>query len=341
MLVRYLTGWCPLAGGAFTGLLLYSSTLASAPADTVTLDVTSNPIWVENLSPISGLMGLPPQRSAAITSGWQFASHLAIASHWVVDASANETLAFDGETTRWSFDASYGFNDRWSIQVTLPFVQQDAGFLDSTINGWHDIFGMTDGGRAAAPDNQFAYRYQSPDLTIDQRFERRGLGDARVELQQAFYRQADQVAAVVMGYKAASGDDRDWLGSGAADIYGALRFSGAQRSSLPLTWHGQIGYTRAGSSDLVAPLQERNLWFAGIGLDWRIAPRWSVLAQYDAHGAVMNSDIEAIGSTAGILSFAARWRADAHWALDLGFTEDIPVESSPDIIFQATLRWRP
>ncbi len=341
MRVGHLARWRVLAAAASAGLYLHSPLLATAATSSATLDVTSDPIWVENLSPIAGLIGLPPQRSAAVTGGWQFASHLAIASHWVVDSGADEALAFDGETTRWSFDAAYGFNDRWSLRVTLPFVQQDAGFLDSTINGWHDVFGMTDGGRAAAPDNQFAYRYQSPDLTIDQRNESRGLGDARIELQQAFYRRADQVAAVVVGYKAGSGNDRDWLGSGAADIYSALRFSGAQRSSLPLTWHGQIGYTRAGSSDLLAPRQKRDLWFAGIGLDWRVTPQWSLLAQYDAHGPVMSSDIEAIGGNAGILSFAARWRPDEHWAIDLGFTEDIPVESSPDITFQATLRWRP
>ncbi len=341
MPMRRLAWWSPLVFGVLAVSCLGMPAVASAAARSAMLDVSSEPIWVENLSPLAGLIGLPPQRSAAIKSGWQFGSHLAIASHWVVDDSVNETVAFDGETTRWSFDASYGFNDRWSIRVTLPFVQQDAGSLDSTINGWHDVFGMTDGGRSAFPDNQFAYRYQSPDLTIDQRIESRGLGDARVELQQAFYRRADQVAAVVLGYKAASGNEGDWLGSGAGDIYSALRFSGAQRSSLPLTWHGQIGYTRAGDSGVLAPRQEHNVWFAGIGLDWRMTSDWSLLAQYDIHGPVIDSDIEAIGGTAGILSFAVRWRANPHWALDLGFTEDIPVETSPDITFQATLRWRP
>ena len=103
------------------------------------------------------------------------------------------------------------------------------------------------------------------------------------------------MASLVLGYKFGTGDEDDFLGSGADDVFVALRFSGEHLSDLPLSWHGQVGYLRAGDSDLLEDTQEKNLWFAGLALDWRLAERWSLIAQLDSHAAPMDSDITGRG----------------------------------------------
>ena len=81
---------------------------------------------------------------------------------------------------------------------------------------------------------------------------------------------------------------------------------------------------------------------AGLGLDWQIAERWSLLAQYDAHAGVIDSDLDALGATpAGMLSAGIRWRPSSQWSIDASFIEDVVVSSAPDVTFQATLRWTP
>lgn len=302
----------------------------------------SEPLWVENLSPVASLVALPPQRSADQHNGWSVDSHVAIASHFASGQVDDTSAFFDGETTRLSLAMSYGWADDWAVRVTLPWVSQDAGFLDSTINGWHDFFGMSDGGRSQYPNDRFRYQFGDPGYGVDFAEQGSGLGDARIAIDRVIHRVPGEVASVSLGYKAATGDDDAFLGSGAGDWFMQARFSGQHRSDLPLMWHGQIGYTRAGDSDLIGPAQRSNLWFAGLTMDWRLSNDWSLLAQLDGHSAVLDSQVDALGEGGALmLSAGARWRFAPQWSLGLSFIEDIRVETAPDVTFQATLRWRP
>lgn len=301
----------------------------------------SEPIWVENLSPVSGLISLPPQRSGVVPDGWRIDSHVAIANHFVVDGNTDQSLVLDGETTRLSLALEYGWRPNWSARVTLPWVGHDGGFLDSAIDGWHDFFGMDDGGRAGFPRDQIRYLRAGPGEQFDLMEGRRGLGDIRFELNHGFYRSSDRAASLTLGYKAASGSDDDFTGSSSSDVFATLRVSGAPQSTLPLSWHAQAGYTRAGESTLLGEGQRRGVWFAGLGLGWQFAGNWSVLAQFDSHAAPLHSPLDALGSASGLLSLGLRFQPSENWSVDVSFVEDIIVATAPDITFQASLRWRP
>ena len=82
---------------------------------------------------------------------------------------------------------------------------------------------------------------------------------------------------------------------------------------------------------MFGPPQRRSLWFAGLAVEWRFTPRWSALMQYDGHSALLDGALEAVGEPTGMLSMAVRWRPTGHWMIDVGFSEDVVVESAPDI----------
>ena len=145
--------------------------------------------------------------------------------------------------------------------------------------------------------------------------------------------------ALSVGMKAATGEEADWLGSGATDYWALARVSGDYSGRLPLVWHGQIGMTRAGVSDLMGPNQKRSLWFGGVSLAWPFRDKWSLLAQIDAHSALGDGNLNALTRPAGILSMALRWHTSPKWTWDLGFSEDLVVESAPDITFMLTARY--
>ena len=48
-----------------------------------------------------------------------------------------------------------------------------------------------------------------------------------------------------------------------------------------------------------------------------------------------------MGGSALMLGLGLRRQFTKGWAADIGFVEDISVETAPDIIFQATIRYRP
>ena len=104
---------------------------------------------------------------------------------------------------------------------------------------------------------------------------------------------------------------------------------------------GQAGYLSAGQIPGLRAAQERNLWFAGMGVSWAVHERVTLLAQVDAHAAPLQSNLTALGASALLLNVGARWQLTDRWALEAGFIEDIRVETAPDITFQASLRFVP
>jgi hypothetical protein len=65
------------------------------------------------------------------------------------------------------------------------------------------------------------------------------------------------------------------------------------------------------------------------------------MMQYDAHSALLDGELGALSDPAGMLSLALRWRATSRWMIDVGFSEDVVVESAPDITFLLNARFVP
>ena len=330
-----LTGATPMVRTRNIAVLL--AVLGALPV------VASEPLYVRNLSPVAGLFGLPSQRDAYTTASGAVtaAVHGSLASQYVNDSSSIEFLNLDGETQRLALELRYGLVENWDVQLEVPWLKQSGGDMDGVIDDWHDFWGMSDGGRSQVPRDVLDYRYASPDGGFSLQDDSSGLGDVSLALNHVVYHDDNSAVSLALGYKFGTGDEDDFLGSGADDVHVAVRFSGAQLSDLPLSWHGQAGYLRAGNSDLLDDLQERDLWFAGLAMDWRFAQHWSMIAQLDSHAAPMRSDLTGVGDEAVLGTLGARWYFAPQWSADISVVEDIRVETAPDVTFQATLRYSP
>jgi hypothetical protein len=303
----------------------------------------SEPLYVKNLSPVAGLLGLPSQRDAYTTPSGAVAAvwHSSIASQYVNEGNSTEFLNLDGETVRIALELRYGLAQNWDVQLEVPWLDQSGGDLDGAIDDWHDFWGMSDGGRSTVPKDVLDYHYASPEGGFSLQDDASGLGDISLSLSHEFYHEDNSAVSLALGYKFGTGDEDEFLGSGADDVFVALRFSGAHLSDLPLSWHGQAGYLRAGDSDLLGDPQERNLWFAGLALDWQFAQHWSLIAQLDSHGAPLHSDLTGVGDDAVLGTLGTRWYFAPQWSVDVSVVEDIRVETAPDVTFQASLNYRP
>lgn len=303
----------------------------------------SEPLYVKNLSPVAGLLGLPSQRDARTTAsgGVAVALHSSIASHYISDSSTSEFLNLDGETLRFALDMRYGLAENWDLQLEVPWLDHSGGDLDGLIDDWHDLWGMSDGGRSDVPNDLLDYRYVTTEGGFGLQDNASGMGDITLSMNYAFYRDDKAAASVSLGYKFGTGDEDDFTGSGTDDVFLALRLSGDHLSDLPLSWHGQVGYLRAGDSDLLDNYQEKNLWFAGVAMDWQFASKWSILLQLDSHAAPLDSNITGVGNDAYMATIGLRRRFVGNWVLDFSVIEDIAVETAPDVTFQASLAYRP
>lgn len=318
------------------GVAVLASCAIQAAAD----DILFEPLYVKNLGPVAGLLGLPSQRPAATAEPgrWQWAVHGSLASHFVEDRAGREQLLLDGETQRLAVEARYAFAEGWELQLEVPWLRQDSGVLDSAIDNWHGFWGMPDNGRGDAPRDQIDYRYADPNLRFALLEDSAGIGDTTLSLQRRLYRGEGLDVAASLGYKFGTGDADDFTGSGEDDAFVTLRVSGAAGA---LGWYGQAGYLRAGEIAQLGPRQERDLWFAGAGLAWRVSGDWSLLGQLDVHAPPMDSGLDALGTDAMMLTAGARWRFAEHWSAEFSVVEDIAVETAPDVTFQFGLRYSP
>lgn len=300
----------------------------------------TEPLYSKNLSPLTGLLGLPSPRAAALTppGDWQLALHGAGASHFVLDEAGGEQVRLDGESYRLALELRRGVGGGWELQLELPWLAHNGGSMDSLIDGWHDLWGMSDGGRGGVPRDQLDFVYRAPGAGFTLRDSAAGVGDLTLALNRALLAGPSLKVSAELGYKFATGSERELLGSGAEDVHVALRAAGAPPASR-FSWQGQAGYLRAGRSSVLGERQRRDLWFAGVGLSWAATDQLALIAQLDAHGAPLRSALPVVGGSALRLTAGGRWQVSRQWALELSIVEDVRVETAPDIIFQASARW--
>ena len=98
--------------------------------------------------------------------------------------------------------------------------------------------------------------------------------------------------------------------------------------------------TRAGKISRLGAIQERNLWFAGLGVEWRHWEKLHLKFQLDSHAALADSRLAQIGDPAFQLSAGASWLFAPRWELDVSFIEDIAVDTAADFVLQLGLRYR-
>ncbi|MDB2365511.1 DUF3187 family protein [Luminiphilus sp.] len=322
-MIRFLKIW--VVGGS---ALICSTVVCAATA----------PLAVSNLSPFSLLRALPEQRTAQAPVGLQWELSGMIANHFVVQSAAAEMLYLDGQTDRLALSLRYGFANDWDIELTLPWLHHSGGFTDAGIERWHKVFGLPNGDRDRYPKNHLRYELNGQGQVSRLERSTQGLGDIEVALSRELLGSDSAHLAASIGMKSATGSTQQWLGSGTTDIFALLRFSGRYPDDGPLYWHGQIGTTWAGESPLLGDAQRRTLWFTGLSVEWSLTSAWSALLQYDAHSSISRSHLAPLDQTAGMLSMGLRWRASEKWSVDFGFSEDVVVETAPDINFLLNVR---
>ena len=301
----------------------------------------SEPLPVLNQSPLAALRAVPAQRSAEVEAGLSWSIAGSIANHFTVQESDSESLFLDGQSDVLSVAFRYGFLEDRDVELTVPWRHHSGGFTDALITDWHKLFSLPNADRDLYPVDDLQYRLSLPGHKREFEEPASGIGDVQISINRRLLVIDGGQLSVGAGAKMSTGKAADWLGSGATDFYTLMRFTGQQLNGWPVYWHGQLGATFAGRSELLGEAQKRSLWFAGLAAEWRFSPRWSALLQYDAHSALLSADLAPLSRPTGMFSMALRWRLAPEWWIEFGFSEDAVVESAPDITFLLGARYAP
>ncbi len=321
--------------------------------------------FVGNYSPLTQIFGLPTLDPSAAEDDKQLTLGIQLISVSNSDSDADESLILDGELTR--IDLSYqhrmGFADRWlnpaqlhnpRVRLQLPVFHQGGGFLDDSIENFHEVFNLPNGNRDELETNNLQYRYvRNGETLLDFQDESGGIGDASIEFTvDAFHNDGvgtgdkahrnplgnagNTHVSLSLGVKLPTGSESKVLGSGGTDFYGVI----AADNLLDLRHWGlsnqlNLGYLRAENSGPLASTQSNEIFFGRLNLAYRLSPHWAIITHFYYHQAPYKSDMEAIGADALMGNFGASWHSEKR-TLTLYFGEDLEAGKSPDFSIGAS-----
>jgi hypothetical protein len=302
----------------------------------------ADPLYSKNLAPLAGLFGFPNLRQAGALPRGEFTSalHANVANNYSVDDKRDESVNFDVEVLRFALRAAYGFGGGWELEAEVPWVKLHGGELDETIENWHDFWSLPNGNRDKAPRDLIDIRYSGPgaEFALDEDVD--GWGDINVALVKNLWTSETAAISARAGVKFGTGEEDELIGSGSEDYYLSLNFSGDHRGDAPVVWHGQAGYLRAGDADVLGSIQEQDLWFAGLAMEWRTWEKLHLKLQVDSHAAVADSKLTQMGDSSVQITAGLSWLFARDWEAEFSFSEDIAVDTAPDFVLQLGVRYR-
>ncbi|MFW6094380.1 MAG: DUF3187 family protein, partial [Pseudomonadota bacterium] len=258
------------------------------------------------------------------------------ANNFTAGRSDGARAYLDGTTTVTSLTlrGSGGRSLEWGLEV--PLVQHSGGSTDGLIDGFHELFGLPDGGRGAAPRDALEYRLVRDGRTVAYVGERRRhLGDLRGWLG---YRLADapgRQSAVRVLVKAPTGRIDDLSGSEGTDL--ALWWEMHDRRWLEdggVAVTMMAGVTVTGNHALAGVDRQPLVASGHLGFHYPVSADVSLHAQLDGHSDILDAELPQLAQAAALGTLGATWRWSSTRWLDVSLTEDLTTRSAPDVVFR-------
>ena len=299
------------------------------------------PVLWRNTSPVSATLGLPRAASAVLPAPGAVAADLAL--DWASDFTTNQrgdaSVRLDGESLAGTLRLERGLALGWAASLTVPFGTRGGGVLDQPIDGWHNLWGLPEGGRDRAPTGAVSLSASEAGVSAFALGQRRSsLGDVQLGLARTLVDDGASVLTLRAQLELPTGSASELWGSDAWE--GSLALALARPlGPLALTLQGGV---LAGSASDFDPFKRKDLaGFGALALAWPLSPRWSLLGQLDGHSALLDTPLTPLGgwSVQGLLGL--RWRSAGAFSMDFGFSEDLRPGSASDFSLFATLRYRP
>jgi hypothetical protein len=285
----------------------------------------------------SFFFNFPSERARTLKEGQQeFAARILAASDILKETSGGAIVDLDLETWNYQFEYRRG---AWGGEVTavVPLRDNTHGIMDSTIESWHNFFGMKQGGRSDYPANDYHFFVRDPMGNIlNVPSDQFGLGDISLSWKQEIGRSApDHALSYRVGVKLPTGDSAKGLGSGGFDAGAGLAYE-----TLGTRWagYGNLNYIVVSRGDIKG-FQINDIISGTLAAEYRLRPTWWLVGQFDYAQYPLTTGSSLDRDSLELL-FGFHKLLEKGLIFSGGFSEDISLQSSPDISLIAEMRWR-
>jgi hypothetical protein len=208
-------------------------------------------------------------------------------------------------------------------------MANSGGELDGAIEGWHDFFGLPNGDRDDFQRNQIDVEY-ARDGVVEYSQDKSSSGLADISLALGYQLSAE--TRYFVGIELPTGSASNYSGNEAIDV--ATWVTHEELVDAEWTVYGLLGVSFPGDDGNLEGLVVDKIWVAQLGTQYFFNDAVAGTVQLDWHSETIDdSELTAFGDSLQIqLGLGFLKLIDNH-RLDLFFSEDIKVESAPDISF--------
>jgi hypothetical protein len=254
-----------------------------------------------------------------------------------IESSSNEAIHLDYEAYRFNFSYQYGLNDLWNLKLDIPVMYQGGGVFDSSIDHWHEFFGLPRGDRPYVENNLYDIQYSSQGQSLVNLDEAStSLGDIQIAIARTLIEKDHSQLSLWASLKLPTGDKNHLNSNGATDVSAWLAFN----QQLLQNWLLNInaGAVLPGESNYQQmPLSDYAL-YGNVTLGWIVTDNVQLKLQLQGHTSYYeNSQLDILGDTY-FLTFGTTIAINPCQQLDFAMNEDIKVNASPDA--SLLMNWR-
>ncbi len=270
------------------------------------------------------------QLPEARTTQWSLS--LDITNTLNAESSSNENLFIDFESYNLRLAFLHSLNEDWALKIDIPLIHYGEGFLDNTIDSWHDFFGLPRAGRPNVTDDQFQILYEQNGQTlIDLNTAESGLGDIQIALGRNIIQQQDSTLSLWASIDLPTGDQSSLTGNDSSDL--SLWLAGDYRFHPEWSVDTNIGVLFPGESQISMLAVEDQVIFAYAGVQWQAHEIFDLRIQFNGHSSFYSdSQLKLLGAAHNIV-FGGSIHVSNCSDFDIAVSEDIQVGATPDVSF--------
>ncbi|MBI4585007.1 MAG: DUF3187 family protein [Planctomycetes bacterium] len=264
----------------------------------------------------------------------RFDANIGLANSFVLE----KNVVVDAETYRLTLGGWYALRNDFYIGADLPIHTRGGGVLDGLVIGFHDLFGLSQGGRTSRPRNDF-------DVTVTEKDGRKvklssgvGLGDLTLKAHWNINSGDAFLPTVAVDALGGLPTSTPGFGTDGLDLGLALSLYKTVLKRVHL-------YTVLGITYLTDPTTE-GFSYAKVGnqgvagIEVAVTKDFSLIFQGMTFSKLLNSPFP-LDQVRNYLAGGFKWEVERHCEIELSLIENLlPFNSSADIAFNIALTFR-
>ncbi|MDH5388088.1 MAG: DUF3187 family protein [Gammaproteobacteria bacterium] len=253
------------------------------------------------------------------------------------ETNNNESLFIDFESYNLRLAWLYGITEDWALKIDLPLIYYGEGFLDNTIDSWHEFFHLPRANRPNVTDNQFQILYDKNGQTlINLNTANSGLGDIQIALGKNIVKKHDSTLSFWVSADLPTGDPNYLRGNDHSDL--SLWLASDYHFNPEWSIDTNAGVLFPGGNQISGIAVEDKVLFTYVGIQWQAHEIFNLRMQINAHSQFYSDSQLSLLGPAYNMVLGSQIHVSECSEIDLAFSEDIQVGATPDISF--LLSWK-